>query len=230
MDGRYSLARYSAGAAGRDVQSSLRCIGRLNAVSGATVPVQAAARFASALRGSIQGTTAMIAGLPARGRLSASVRMSANVLAGMCRAGALQSAARAGKNTAGSGAALARLGGNMRASKTIPAALPARGMLSGQTAGGKNIPASLTGAGVLTTLPEATSQTTETARVLLRIPPGGELRLDSALFTALLNGENVLYAQQGARITLSNRLRRLIIESVSGGKLTGQLIFTERYL
>lgn len=82
---------------------------------------------------------------------------------------------------------------------------------------------------VLTTLMEATSQTTERTTIQITILPGGELRIDSELYTVLLNGQNALYAQSGDWITLSRELLRIVIESASGG-LVGQLIYTERYL
>lgn len=230
MDGRFSLSRYSIGGFGRDIPAAMRCTGNLNVVAGAAVPVQAAARFSAALRGNIQGTVAVMSDLPAAGSLAASVRMSANVLSKAYGAGALQSSARACKNIERSVSMATKLNGEIWASKTIPAALSTLGRLTAHTAGSKNIPSALSGTGALNVLPEAISQTTETARVLLRIPPGGELRLNSEFFTALLNGENVLYAQEGDWITLSDRVHRLLIESASGGRLEGQLIFTERYL
>ena len=55
------------------------------------------------------------------------------------------------------------------------------------------------------------------------IPPGGELRLDSDVFLAMLDGENVLYAQSGDWINVSRELLRLIVESATGGDLEGQI-------
>lgn len=230
MDGRYSLLRYSLGSSERDAESALNCAGGLNVVAGATVPVQSAARFTASLRGGIQGTVAVLSSLPAKSGLGASVRMSANILTGIHAEGVFQSSARAGKNIR----SIAKMSGNLSAaawaSKWLPSMLSAWGRLGASASGSKNIPSGLRGEGVLTSLQEATSQITETARVRLTIPPGGELRLDSEFFTALLDGENVLYAQEGDWITLSDRMLRLVVESVSGGPLEGQLIYTERYL
>lgn len=230
MDGRYSLSRYSIGRAGRDIPSSLQCSGSLNTVAGAAVPVQSSARFSSVLRGSIQGTAAVISSVPARGEFSVSARISANILSGMRRAGELWSNARAGKDIGRIVKAQGRMEQRIWASKDIPAGLSLWERLFVRPAGSKNIPSALSGNGVLTILSSASSQTTETARIRLTIPPGSELRLDSQLFTALLDGENVLYAQEGDWITLSDRLLRMLVESASGGKLEGQLIYTERYL
>ena len=85
-------------------------------------------------------------------------------------------------------------------------------------------------AGALGTVLAATTQTTETASFQLTIPPGGELRIDSDMFTVLLNGQNALHTQSGDWITVSRELLRLLIESASGGRLEGQLIYTERFL
>lgn len=70
----------------------------------------------------------------------------------------------------------------------------------------------------------------EVVLMQVTIPPGGELRLDSDVFLAMLDGENVLYAQSGDWINVSRELLRLIVESATGGDLEGQIIYTERYL
>ena len=62
------------------------------------------------------------------------------------------------------------------------------------------------------------------------IPPGGELRIDSDTFRVLLNGENVLDKQSGDWLMLSRDLLYLDIESAIGNGLSGNLIYTERYL
>ena len=96
--------------------------------------------------------------------------------------------------------------------------------------GSKNIPALLCVWGALAALTSATTQTTETASFQLTIPPGGELRIDSDVFTVLLNNQNALHTQSGDWITVSRELLRVLIESASGGRLAGQLIYTERFL
>lgn len=62
------------------------------------------------------------------------------------------------------------------------------------------------------------------------IPPGGELRINSENFTVLLNGENILYAQEGTWPILSRELAKVTIDSGSGGTMTGEVVFTERWL
>ena len=122
------------------------------------------------------------------------------------------------------------LAAKTRASKNIPAPLDLVDRLTAAAAGSKDVPASLGVSEVLTSMLEATSQTTERTTLQLTIPPGGELRIDSELFSVLLDGENALHLQSGDWIDVSRELLRLIVESASGGQLRGQLIYTERYL
>ena len=56
------------------------------------------------------------------------------------------------------------------------------------------------------------------------------LRIDSDTFRVLLNGENVLDKQSGDWLMLSRDLLYLDIESAIGNGLSGNLIYTERYL
>lgn len=62
------------------------------------------------------------------------------------------------------------------------------------------------------------------------IPPGGELRIDSENYTVTLNGENVLYAQSGYWPILSRELAQMTIDSGTGGEMTGEIVYAERWL
>ena len=64
----------------------------------------------------------------------------------------------------------------------------------------------------------------------ISIPPGGELRIDSENYTVTLNGENVLYAQSGYWPVLSRELAQMTVDSGTGGKMTGEIVFAERWL
>lgn len=77
---------------------------------------------------------------------------------------------------------------------------------------------------------DAIRQFTESTRIDITLPPGGEIRIDSETYRALMNGENILYAQSGDWLTLSRELLYFDIESASGGDLMGTIIYTERYL
>ena len=83
---------------------------------------------------------------------------------------------------------------------------------------------------VLGSVSGAGTQSTEQVSVTVTIPPGGELRIDSDTFRVLLNGENVLDKQSGDWLRLSRDLLYLDIESAIGNGLSGNLIYTERYL
>lgn len=64
--------------------------------------------------------------------------------------------------------------------------------------------------------------------ILGSIPPGSELRIDSDNFTVTLDGENILYMQEGDWIDLDRQLRSVIVNAA--GSLEGEIIYTERYL
>ncbi len=229
-DRRYSLARYSINREARTVEIAERFSGTLGAVAGAAVPVELRERFAEALLGSARGTVSVVSGLSAGDSLGAAVRMSADVLVAATLGETFRVSAYGQKDLPAALSAGEGLRARIWAGKDIPTGLEPAERLDGRISGSKNIIAALSGFEVLTSLPEASAQTTERAVFQLTIPPGGELRIDSELFTARLDGENVLHAQSGGWITLSRSLLRLTVESASGGGLEGQLIYTERYL
>ena len=65
---------------------------------------------------------------------------------------------------------------------------------------------------------------------MIAIPPGGEIRIDSDTFRVLLDGENILYAQEGDWINVAREVLYLDIESATGGALEGSITYQERYL
>jgi len=71
----------------------------------------------------------------------------------------------------------------------------------------------------------------QTAQIAVTIPPGGELRLDSGIFTAMLDTQNVLHSYSGNWINLKPGMVRLDMAGVIGGTgLTAQVLYNERYL
>ena len=70
----------------------------------------------------------------------------------------------------------------------------------------------------------------QTARIEVTIPPNGELRIDSNVFTVTMNGENILHLYNGDWIMISRDTTTLTVQTASGGTLIGQLLYTERYL
>lgn len=229
-DRRYSLARYSVNQETKTVEIVESFSEAMGAVAGAAIPVDFRDRYAETLQGSVRGTVSVISVFAGASGLFAKVNMSADVVTRASLAEALQGAAYARKNTPAVLEAAEEMSYMVTGSKNVPAPLELKDRLTAAAVGSKNIQADLKVSEVLTAMLEATSQTTERTTLQITIPPGGELRIDSGIFIVLLNGENALHTQSGDWINVSRDLLRLIIESASGGKLRGQLIYTERYL
>lgn len=229
-DRRYSRLRYSVNREEREIGIAETFFETLGALAGAAVPVSVRERYAEALQGSAQGTVSVIASFTEGDSLTAAVCMSADVATEEAFVGELTAAVKGCKNTPAALASGDALAAAVYAAKNLPAPLELSDRLTMEASGVKNVPGALLASEVLTSMLEATSQTTERTTLQLTIPPGGELRIDSELFSVLLNGENALHAQSGDWINISRSLLRLVVESASGGRLEGQLIYTERYL
>ena len=229
-DRRYSLARYSVNQGTKMVEIAERFSEVMGAEAGAAIPVDFRDKYAEALQGSARGTVSVISAFTAASGLFTTAKMSADVVTRAALSEALRGSIYGQKNTPAELAVGAVLVARAQGSKNIPAPLELADHLTVAAAGSKNVPAILKVSEVLTSMLEATSQTTERTTIQLTIPPGGELRIDSELFLVLLNGENAIHTQSGDWINVSRELLRLIIESASGGQLRGQLIYTERYL
>lgn len=228
--GRYSLLRYSVNLAKKSIPISAAFSETLNTVTGPAVKVKFTGRFSENVQGSIQGTLSIVTDLSESSGLYTAAKMSADVITAETMIGAMQAAVYGQKDMPASLDAGDILSASIWGAKNIPAYLPLTDAMTARTAGSKNVPSLFVVSEILTSMLEATSQTTERATVQLAIPPGGELRIDSELFIVLLNGENALHTQSGDWINISRNLLRLIVESASGGQLRGQLIYTERYL
>jgi len=228
--GRYSLTRYSVNRADKAVAVEARFAEVLGALAGVAVPVEIRGRFGETVQGRARGTISLAVPFSGRSGLDSAVRMSADVVADAAFLAVLSGTGRAGKDMPASLEAQEGLQGSAWAGKDIPFKAELADALEGFTAGSKDIPGGLLLSEVLTSSFEATSQTTERAVFQLTVPPDGELRVDSGLLLALLNGENALHAQSGDWINVSRELLRVTVESASGGGLEGQMIYTERYL
>jgi hypothetical protein len=62
------------------------------------------------------------------------------------------------------------------------------------------------------------------------IPPGGELVIDSDLFTAYMNRANVLHHYHGGWIMFERPIIILELQAGTDGEIDGEVVFTERYL
>lgn len=227
---RYSLIRYSLGEESRVIEAGEDFASALGGLAGGAVPIDAGEFFSETVLGAARGTISVPADFAADAELLGSARLSADVAAGTSFAAALDGTAYAQKDMPAGMELLEVLGGSVCAGKNVPAPVELMERLEGSAAGSKDILGGMAAWETLTTMAEATSQTTERASFQLVIPPGGELRIDSELFTVLLNGENALHTQSGDWISISRELLRIIVESASGGELEGQLIYQERYL
>lgn len=226
----YSLTRYSVNQADKALAVEERFSEAMGSLAGAAVPVDIREHFAEAAQGSARGTASVVSALSLWEGLGSLARMSADVLVRAAFNEALQGFQYGRKNIPATLKTGERLEGLTWAAKDIPTRLVLAGQLGSRAAGVKDIVETLTAYEMFTALMEATSQMTEQAIFQIIIPPGGELRIDGELFTVLLNGENALHTQSGDWIDVSRELLRLNIESASGGRLEGQLIYTERYL
>lgn len=217
-DWQYSLLRYSVNPAAREAPIAVSFLEGMNAVIGAAVPVPTSERFAEAFQGTARGTVAVVTGFAASGGLLAAVTLSANEAAAASMAEALGASAAGSKDVPALLLDVSKL--DTRLADALEAA----------AAGSKNILLEQMFSAALAAVTAATTQTTQTASFQLAIPPGGELRIDSGVFTVTLDGVNALHTQSGDWIEVSRELLRLLIESASGGQLEGQLVYTERYL
>ena len=227
---RYSLARYSLGEGLRDIPVQASFTERMNSLAGAAVPVRVVCRYAAALSCRAAGTLSVPTTLLGDGALLARAEVHAVVPVGAALGEVLSSLAAGSKNVPAGSAFAEALTGRAVGSKNLRTVLNAVEDLNADALVSKMIPTPFVASGALMAVTEATSQTTETVTVELTIPPGGELRIDSELFTVLLDGENVLYAQLGDWIMISRELILVRVESASGGPLEGVLIYTERFL
>lgn len=229
-DRRYSLARYGVNRADKTVEASERFSEALGALAGAAVPVDVRGSYGEAFQGRVRGTAALITDFSAGADLAAAVRMWADVLLRAALLEEVRGGAYGQKNTPAGLEAAGALEASLWGSKDLPFGTALADSLSAGAEGSKDVHGAMSAFEALTSTLEATSQTTQRAVFQLVIPPGGELRVDSELFSVLLNGENALHTQSGDWIDLTRELLNITIESASGGGLEGQLIYTERFL
>lgn len=226
---RYSLTRYSLGS-DPFLDAAAEFTAELKAVTGAAVPLPGDALFGVSLRLGARGTVALPSSTLAAAELQTAAQMCANVQGAAVFAGALGQAVAGSKDYRLTIAFEAALAAAAAAGKDMPQALTAHGALAGGQYASKDIRGAHLLSGVLTVLAGAITQETDVVSVMVTLPPGAELRIDSDTYRFTLNGQNILYAQAGDWVKVSRDLLRLDIESASGGALAGNLIYTERYL
>ena len=228
--GRYGLTRYSLGAGEGTIEAGAAFSAGLRGLAGGTVQIPAGEVLTGALGGTTRGALAVDASLDARAQLLANGRLRADIAVSVSLAAVLAGAGHLGKDLPAALEASAALLGNVWASKDMPVPETFKSGLTVTAAGSKDLLGDLLAAAVLTTSAEAGVQSRDRAVFQVTIPPGGELRIDSGLYTVLLNGENALHAQEGDWVELSRSLVRLTVECAQGGGLAGQIVYQERYL
>ena len=62
------------------------------------------------------------------------------------------------------------------------------------------------------------------------IPPGGEVRVDSDVFTAMMGQANILHTFKGDWIFFERNTAQLVIDSATRGEIAGEVIFNTRYI
>lgn len=228
---RFSLARFSANPDANLISVEVTLSDSLVSVAGVAVPVSITSFMTEVLsRGQARGTIAKTASFSAYAEMQSTVEGNANILVQpMCSAD-LQADVFGCRNEVLRLAVSVDLHQRAWGSKTMPFGLSPAEELTGGAFASKNILRECVLGETLSMLSEAGLQGTDEVSISVIIPPGGELRIDSETFRVLLDGQNVLHAQQGAWIKLSREVLYIDIEAATGGELVGGLLYQERWL
>lgn len=229
----YSLLRYSINPGERSgIKTEHVFVETLNAVAGSAVPIHAEMNVSGTLTGELRCTVSVNSEFIAPSELFADAEMNANICEEPEFSEKLQQTSAGSKNIWLSDDYFDELKSNTYGSKNIymNQMQTLQGTLLGRLRGSKNIRYAAVLSDVLMALPEAVTQETDTLSITIAIPPGGEVRIDSDTYRVTLNGQNILYAQSGDWVFVSRDLLRLNIESTTGGSMSGNMIYTERYL
>ncbi len=95
---------------------------------------------------------------------------------------------------------------------------------------GKTIDFQRIGSTIISNHTSASLTNYKTVDLDITIPAGGEIRIDSDIFTAIMGQENILYAYKGDFITFEKNTIQIIVDSGTKGKLVGEIIYNERYI
>lgn len=227
---RFNLSRFSLGNAKNTIAVGATFVESMNSVAGIAIPVPATAFFNTGLRGTSRGSIMVKSAMTLFSELSAACSAYANIIVRSAMTETVSQASAAVKNLVRGAELTDTLMASGYGSKNIPLRETELDMLSANVVGVKNIQAQALVAEILTALAGGIKQATERTTITIALPPGAELRIDSGTFRVLLDGENILYAQSGDWLMLSRELLYLDIESATGGELSGNMIYTERYL
>lgn len=227
---RFSLSRFSLGAEGNVIQVEGSFSAELKSVSGVAVPVSTSAFMVEVFMGTSKGTIAIPFKFDSEAEMQADVTMNADVLMWSSFFEGVRSVSFGSRNEN-----IHEFWSDETHSKTWGSKRMHRAFAFAETGtaysfASKNVIRSLFGSEFLIVLTDAGRRATDQAIITIAIPPGGELRIDSDTFRVLLDGENILYAQEGDWINVAREVLYLDIESATGGALEGSITYQERYL
>ena len=227
---RFSLARFSLGSEGNTIQVEGSFFEELQSVSGVAVPVNTSAFMVEVFRGVPRGAVAIPSEFRSEAEMRAVVEMNADVLMFPSFFEGMGSVGVGSRNENIHLFWVDEMASKSWGSKRMHRKFDLAADATASAFASKNVIRSLFGSEFLSVLTEAGKQATDQVVVTVSIPPGGELRIDSETFRVLLDGDNVLYAQEGDWINLSRNVLYLDIESATGGQLEGSMTYQERYL
>lgn len=227
---RFNLSRFSLGSQDNTIQIELLLTENLESVAGVAIPVETTAFFNDILRGSGRGAIGIASTFESFAELNSAALMQANIVVQVLFENTLYSTTDGAQNSMIVGLLSDALNAKAYASMDILYGEAYAETLMAAADGLKNILVDSLLYELLGSVSGAGTQSTEQVSITVTLPPGSELRIDSDTFRVLLDGENVLDKQAGDWIMLSRDLLYLDIESAIGGGLSGNLIYTERYL
>lgn len=227
---RFNLSRFSLGSQDNTIQIELLLTENLESVAGVAIPVETTAFFNDILRGSGRGAIGIASTFESFAELNSAALMQANIVVQALFENTLYSTTDGAQNSMIVGLLSDALNAKAYASMDILYGEAYAETLMAAADGLKNILVDSLLYELLGSVSGAGTQSTEQVSITVTLPPGSELRIDSDTFRVLLDGENVLDKQAGDWIMLSRDLLYLDIESAIGGGLSGNLIYTERYL
>ena len=230
INGRYSLTRYSANI-GAEIEVSDSFVDNMRGVAGSAVFIDISDVYdeTATCRGRI--TASLITSATINTILAHSVSMVANVDVSDDMTSNMYGEPYSSQNIYDAVSFINDVTGSSYLSINIHTSFDTSGTVLGSSAICKNISDSDIFATevFLSTVGGGTVEDFVLA-INISIPPGGELRIDSENYTVTLNGENVLYAQSGYWPILSRELAQMTVDSGTGGKMTGEIVYSELWL
>lgn len=230
INGRYSLTRYSANI-GAEIEVSDSFVDNMRGVAGSAVFIDISDVYdeTATCRGSI--TASLITSATINTTMGHSVSMVANIDVTDDMTSNMYGEPYPSQNIYDEVSFINDVTGSSYLSVNIPTSFDTSGTFLGSSAICKN----LSDSEIFATevfLASVGGGTLEdfVLAIDISIPPGGELRIDSENYTVTLNGENVLYAQSGYWPILSRELAQMTVDSGTGGEMTGEIVFAERWL